>query len=204
MARNNRSIDYTGKVYGELLVLRRISAGRWWCRCSCGLEKSILIANIVNGTTKTCGHGRAKRGGSTRHPEYMVWFDMVDRCHNPKSPAYKDYGSRGISVCQEWQKDYMKFLSHIGRRPTANHTLDRKDNNGNYAPGNVRWATMKEQSNNRRSNRLITLQGTTKTAQQWIETYPHLKGRRDIIYKRTKAGWSEERAILTPVRAKRH
>lgn len=204
MAKNNRSIDYTNKVYGDLLVLRRVGPRRWWCRCSCGLEKSILIANIVNGTTKTCGHGRIKHGRSKKDPEYMAWFDMVDRCHNPKNRAYKDYGKRGISVFPCWRKDYMAFLLYVGKRPSARHTLDRKDNDGNYTPGNVRWATMKEQSNNRRSNHLITLRGITKTAQQWIETYPHLKGRRDVIYKRTKAGWSEEKAILTPIRAKHH
>jgi len=185
-------------------VLRWAKPRYWWCRCSCGLEKPILISNLVNGTTKTCGHGRVKHGRSKKDPEYMAWFDMIDRCHNPKSHAYKDYGGRSISVCPEWRKDYVSFLNYMVKRPSADHTLDRKDNNGNYFPGNVRWATMKEQSNNRRSNRLITLQGTTKTAQQWIETYPHLKGRRDVICRRTKAGWSEERAILTPVRAKRY
>lgn len=203
MARNTLSIDYTNHIYGEVHIIRQVDTRHWWGHCSCGVEKSFIIANLVSGSTKTCGHGRIIHGRSKIDPEYMVWYNMVDRCHNPECPAYKDYGKRGITVCSEWRTDYMAFLNYIGKRPSPLHTLDRKDNTGRYEPGNVHWANMKAQSNNRRSNRLITIQGVTKTAQQWIETYPHLKGARHILSQRLKRKWSEEKAILTPVRAKR-
>ena len=133
---------------------------------------------------------------------YQAWFSMIDRCHNKRHPAFKDYGGRGIVVCEAWRENFEQFVADVGLRPTAAHSLDRHPNpDGNYGPGNVRWATMKEQSNNRRSNRLITYNDETLTVRQWAERlFPDNPHR---IQKRLVLGWSIERALSTSIRKKR-
>jgi hypothetical protein len=102
-------------------------------------------------------------------PEYTGWIRMKDRCRNPKSEDFKRYGGRGISVFAGWLHDYPAFLSHVGRKPTPKHTLDRIDNNGNYEPGNVRWLLQRLQSRNRRDNHLLTMGGVTRSVAEWSE-----------------------------------
>jgi hypothetical protein len=96
-------------------------------------------------------HGEARRGRKTK--EYKAWFRMIQRCNNPKHVSYPNYGARGITVCQLWMDDFEAFFVEVGRAPSSKHTLDRKDNNGNYEPGNCRWATPKEQVSNRRKRK---------------------------------------------------
>jgi len=97
---------------------------------------------------------------------YRSWLAMKDRCYNPNSKKYADYGGRGITICDEWKNDFRKFIEDMGPRPYR-HSIDRKDNDGNYEPTNCRWATPKEQANNRSSNRLLTLDGITLNIEQW-------------------------------------
>ena len=102
-----------------------------------------------------------------QHPLYGIWQAMKRRCNNPNCKAYQWYGARGIKVCSEWQT-FQGFLAGVGERPTPKHQLDRHpDKNGNYEPGNVRWATSQQQQSNKRNNVLLTWQGKTQTATEW-------------------------------------
>lgn len=105
----------------------------------------------------------------TLEPEYWAWVRMKRRCYQPRYKGYKNYGGRGIRVCDEWREDYFAFLSHVGRKPSPKHSLDRINNDGHYEPGNVRWATWDVQSNNRRNVRRITHNGRTLNLTQWAD-----------------------------------
>ncbi len=98
-----------------------------------------------------------------------TWYSMIARCHNPEHGAFKWYGSRGIEVCERWRESFETFVSDVGQRPSVHHQLDRVDNSKGYFPGNVRWATPKQQQNNRRNNRLIEAFGQTMTLAEWAE-----------------------------------
>ncbi|MBW4469217.1 MAG: hypothetical protein KME45_03030 [Stenomitos rutilans HA7619-LM2] len=132
----------------------------------------------------------------SKHPLYDTWSGMIQRCTNPAHPSYKHYGGRGIKVCPQWRKSFAVFLQDMGGKPSPQHTLERKNNDGNYEPGNVIWGTWAEQARNRRNNRLLTLRGESKTIAEWVE----LRGiPRDVIKTRLKAGWAEEKVLTVPV-----
>ena len=103
-------------------------------------------------------------------PEYWVWRRMRRRCYEPGHKSYPDYGGRGIKVCPEWRHDFEEFYLYVGKMPTPEHSLDRIDNNGNYEPGNVRWATATEQRRNRRNANMVTFNGETKCMAAWAES----------------------------------
>lgn len=146
---------------------------RWLCWCDCGNELVVRGSNLRSGHARSCGclaientrsanttHGYTK--GRRVTPEFISWAAMIDRCRNAKSDKYRHYGGRGISVCDAWRDDFGAFMRDMGPRPSLKHSIDRKDNNGNYEPTNCRWATRAEQAINQRSNRLITYRGETK------------------------------------------
>jgi len=137
--------------------------------------------------------------GMTRTPEYRSWLDMKARCFNPNHKNYLDYGGRGITVCDRWKNSFQNFLADMGSRPTAKHSLDRIDNNADYSPENCKWSTKAEQVNNRRSNHLITIGCVTLTIAQWAKKMGFSAR---VIHDRLKSGWSEYRAVMTPVRVK--
>ncbi len=186
--------------------------GRYWvCRCLCGAVRTISQQSLRNGRSNSCGclkienvsaaakrrttHGESKCTKNTT--EYRIWSGMIQRCTNPANPAYHNYGGRGITVCGRWQDSYEAFLADVGRRPSRTHTLDRIKNEVGYEPGNVRWATAKEQCRNMRKNRLLSFRGRICCLSEWAEVtgIP-----RAAINARLNDGWSVERALATPVR----
>lgn len=159
--------DLTGKTFGRWTVSRiaenRGNKSYWVCSCSCGTIKEVYSTHLRNGTSKSCGclhreivvEMNFKHGGRGT-PEYTAWKNMISRCYNPKKDRYKDWGGRGIMVCEEWRNDFSAFLRHIGKRPSSKHSVDRIEVNGNYEPGNVRWATLEAQSHNQRLSKRNT------------------------------------------------
>jgi hypothetical protein len=161
--------ELIGARFGRLLVVSELpklpdASGRmrrrFMCRCDCGVEKDVNGEHLSAGRTCSCGcfrretvsklrtkHGETKSGTT---PEYESWAHIVQRCTNPANKDFKHYGGRGITICDEWRNDYAAFLAHVGRKPSPKHSIDRIKNDGNYEPGNVRWATQSMQVANRR------------------------------------------------------
>ena len=204
-------IDVSGKRFGRLTVIKQVSQKNkrrgafFLCHCDCGKEKIIYGYSLRKNITRSCGclhkevaaninikHGMNRRGMAT--PEYKSWFHMRQRCKNPNHKGFKNYGGKGISVCNRWD-NFSNFLSDMGTKPTPKHTIDRVDNNGNYEPKNCKWSTNKEQNNNYSRNRIITFNGHSKNLSQWAE---FLGVSRNLLYGRIFRGWSDIETITTP------
>ena len=198
--------DITGVHFGRLTVLERAGSDRlgnamWRCDCDCGRHVIVSTHSLKRGHTKSCGclqkaSVTTHRGTGTRL--YRIWEGMKKRCYEKTHAHFKDYGGRGITVCDEWVKSFEAFRDWaLANEYRDNLTIDRKDNDGPYCPDNCRWATHKEQQNNMRSNRTITYKGETKTLTQWAE----LAGlNKKTLQYRLNNGWSVEQAITTPIR----
>jgi hypothetical protein len=140
-----------------------------------------------------------RQHGLSYTPEYRVWQTMRLRCHEPNNPAYNNYGGRGIKVCDRWLDSPENFIADMGSKPTPAHEIDRIDNDGGYEPTNCRWVLRAENSRNRRSNRLVELNGESKPLAEWCEKFGVP---RDTARKRLEAGWSPEEALTIPPRSK--
>jgi hypothetical protein len=158
------SREYTpGETINRLTFVRKTGSGRWLFTCACGAEHETAARSVFNGRVKSCGclgrelttERNIRHGGAfrvARRPEYIVWVAMRKRCRNPQSPDYPRYGGRGINVCARWE-DFGNFISDMGPRPSARHSIDRVNNDGNYEPGNCRWTTPDVQAANRKPPR---------------------------------------------------
>jgi hypothetical protein len=159
-------IDLTGKRFGRLVAQNYLGNRRWNCLCDCGKETSPLALNLTKGNTKSCGciriekrHEIPRKHGFYGTKAYKSWCSIKKRCTNPKDPAYKNYGEKGILLCNEWLNDPKAFCEYVGVAPSEKHSIDRIDNSKGYEPGNVRWADDYGQANNRTNNVKIEFQG---------------------------------------------
>jgi hypothetical protein len=204
----HNSIDETGKVYGQLTVIRRAGTRDrktlWFCQCSCGQTTETTGKHLRLGKSISCGcymrtHGATthlKHGHSQRTPEYESWAGMIQRCTNPKNSKYASYGGRGISVCDRWLGSFESFLSDMGPKPSPEHSLDRyPDNDGNYELTNCRWATPTQQVRNRSVTTRLDFGGVLQTE---MEASEESGISRSIINARLRRGWSPLEAKTMP------
>lgn len=218
--------DLTGKRVGKLTALRpginpRTGKSAWLCKCDCGNEVYVSMENFREGGQISCGcarfdigryniehkttHGASSKTGSHSedHRLYSVWLGIRERCNKPSSSSYKYYGGRGIKICDEWNNSFEAFrdwaysTGYDRVAPTHACTIDRIDVNGDYCPENCRWATAKQQSNNKRNNKFFTIGSETHTMAEWCEIRNVSKR---LVKDRVSRGWDIERALSEPPR----
>jgi hypothetical protein len=209
---NPRFKDLTGKTFGLWSVVsyagKRKNNLLWNCRCMCGVEKVVQGTNITSGKSAGCGcvqyaklTERNTKHGLSDHPLYGVWSSVKQRCN----PAFKDkfegWAGRGIKICDRWANSFEHFLVDMGERPSADHQIERKDNDGDYEPGNCIWATRTEQMRNMRRNRIVTFNGREMTLTEAIKECGIPGG---TVHGRLRIGWDVDRALTTPHRQRRN
>lgn len=200
--------DLTGNKYGRLTVLGRAKNGvsnrgykviKWECICDCGSKNYVTTGNLKSGRVKSCGclnselvTKRNFKHGKTHTRLYNIWAGMKDRCYNVNNDAYHNYGGRGIQICEVWLKSFETFLEWATTNGyKENLTIDRIDNNRDYEPNNCRWATYRQQANNKRN-----CEGQSKCSRIAEETGLAY----NIVWKRLKLGWDEEKIKNAPVK----
>lgn len=208
-ARDSTSHLLIGKTFNRLTVtgICRVPwkhgtrSGLIW-RCSCGVEGQCPKWAVIDGKKKSCGClkiqsliERRKTHGQSGKITYKIWASMIQRCMNPYASGFKRYGGRGITVCERWLA-FSNFFADMGERPKGLF-IERKDNNGNYEPGNCCWATKIAQSRNTRRNRMLTFQGRTQPMCAWAD---EMKISQSNLENRiNQLGWSVEKSLTTPV-----
>jgi hypothetical protein len=157
--------DLTGKRFGKLTVtgfspIAKNRRAHFYCTCDCGTVKVIRGTSLSSGNTRSCGCMSVRSGrrnglkhGMTNSPEYHSWENMKARCLNKAKDGYRNYGGRGIVICKRWLHSFESFFADMGCKPSSEFSIDRINNDGNYEPGNCRWATPKQQKNNRRKRK---------------------------------------------------
>lgn len=166
-------VNRIGRIYGRLTVVAEASVRRkrdflWVCRCECGASVVVPGQLLQLGRTRSCGcyvkdkmRALKTTHGMTNTSEYHTWDKLKRRCYNKNDKQYRNYGARGITVCERWRTSFDAFLADMGLRPSHDHSIDRIDNNGRYEPGNCRWATRVEQAANTRHTRLVVIDGVS-------------------------------------------
>lgn len=205
---SNHIIDLSGQKFGRLTVISKAgktSNGnfKWLCRCDCGAIKEFASGALRSGTTISCGcwiremtSKRSYTHGETKLRLHHIWAGMKARCNYEKAINYKDYGGRGIKVCEEWTNSYIAFRDWaLSNGYNDSLSIDRIKSDGNYEPSNCRWATKIVQANNKRTNRTIIIDGVKNTVTEWGRIY---KIDPQAIWARLNRGWDEMTAVITP------
>lgn len=197
-------IDLTGQIFGKWTVIKihsttNFGQARWLCRCECGTQQAVMSHRLRQGKSYECDSCVQMRHVAYT-PEYRAWGAMKTRCYNKKTKYYHRYGGRGITVCDRWLESFENFFEDMGKRPSLEYSLDRINNSLGYSPDNCRWATRSEQQRNMRSNRILTHNGKSMCAAAWSRITGISK---TLLNARLKAGWSIDRVLTTPVRAKK-
>ena len=201
-------IDLTGKRFNRLLVLNqgdrlRPKVPRWVCLCDCG--KTIVTdgKSLRHGLSRSCGclknekiKQRSTTHGMTNSSEYKTWCGIKKRCYNKNEMCYPSYGGRGITMSEEWKHSFDAFLRDVGPKPSANHSIERIDPNGNYQADNCKWIPLHEQARNKRNTILLTASKVTKTMVDWSKEtgIPYA-----TIQARILKGWTEHDAVTKPL-----
>jgi len=207
-AYKKKTIDITGLKYGKLtaisLAYKKGAFSFWKCLCDCGNEVVVMKSYLVAGHTKSCGcirrdlcSKRLLKHGATGTTEYNIWKNIIARTTSTNLPCSNRYIGRGITVCDEWRHSFEQFYKDMGAKPTPKHTIDRINNDGGYSPDNCRWATYKEQNSNKSNTVHVTINGITKTTNQWSA----ITGvSNSVIHRRIKRGWNPVRATTESAR----
>jgi hypothetical protein len=209
-----RSPDLTGQKFGKMTALFPVDDGtirknnptHWMCRCDCGTEKSAKGYSLKTGQTTSCGCLKRERGiifgtksathGMRFTPEWRAWVKMRERCYDKNNAHFDLWGGRGIIVCDRWRYAFENFFSDLGRRPSSDHSIDRFPNqNGNYEPGNVRWATRVEQMQNKRDNVMVTAFGRTASLAAFLQSGSKSPNYQALYRRIVLQGWAPEAAI---------
>ena len=206
-------IDITGRKFNRLTAVSPIPGSRaskrsWLCKCDCGKDATVSTNDLVIGNTKSCGcyktdllvKSSTTHGGSVDKTKgYNSYHGMIKRCTNPNNPKYDSYGARGISVCDRWVESFENFMEDMGPRPSINHSVEGRDNDGNYEKSNCYWGTPVIQARNRRSSSILEFEGVKKTVAEWGEIRG-IPG--SVISKRIKRKWSVADALMLPLGTK--
>lgn len=203
-------VDLTGRKFNRLKVLgfshrNKQRNSMWICKCECGSKIIARGSDLLNGHSTSCGCIKKsllsklrKKHGLTGTRIYEIWKHLIRRSTKEQDRRYKDYGARGITVCNEWKRSFIAFYEWaVDNGYRENLTIDRIDNNKGYNPSNCRWATPVQQARNKRNNHYITLNGETHCISEWAEK---LGISQYTISRRLRSGWSEERSLKEPLR----
>lgn len=209
--RGRSAIRLDGKRFGRWIVVTGPRSQRfgmngkpktqWFCRCDCGTERWVFSDLLRRGGSLSCGclarELVSSRGihHASHTPLYGVWRSMIARCEDKNNSQYHLYGGRGIKVCSLWRKSFEAFRDDMGPKPTTSHSIDRIDNDGHYEPGNMRWATPREQAANLRKNVNLTHDGQTLCVSEWARRTGLREG---TLRRRLKLGWDSDKALTTP------